>query len=74
MAHFLGKLKGQRKEVTKLGTKYSGVYSVLNGWDFGVRTELYYDEETNSDQFRVFSTGGSNNNIAILVYDSKKEL
>ena len=60
MAHFYGSMQGNRGEATRMGTKDSGFYAHIRGWDVGVRVELYYNEETEKDEIFIYKTGGSN--------------
>jgi hypothetical protein len=60
MARFIGRLKGGRGEVSRLGTPASGIEATVNGWDVGVRVTGGCGESSDSDVFFVYSTGGSN--------------
>lgn len=69
MAHFYGELKGNKGETTRAGTKNSGLSSHIRGWNNGVYTEMY--RENDEDHFKVYKTGGSSNeNNKQLIYDS----
>ena len=62
MSHFYGRLQGQaRNEVTRLGSKSSGISAHLSGWNVGVRIAGYVDETDMEDVFIVSFTKGSNN-------------
>ncbi len=68
MAHFRGTAKGNRTETSRLGYKSSGLITTCNGWNVGVRCEAFFDEETKTDEIRVYRTGGSiNANKEILI-------
>jgi hypothetical protein len=60
MAQFYGTIKGSRGEVSRLGTKNSGLTIRANGWDIGVRVEITH--ENGKDRVQVFRTTGSNEN------------
>lgn len=74
MAHFYGSLKGDRKQITKCGTKYSRIEANIKGWDLGVRSLVEYDISTNSDYVLVYKTKGSNGSSEELIFDSRKDL
>ena len=59
MAQFMGYVKGQRGEATRLGSKNSGLVVRANGWDSGVRVTAFVDSE-GRDVFSIHVTGGSN--------------
>lgn len=58
MAHFIGTLKGSKSEVSRLGTKSSGIEATLNGWDIGVKVKI--EHKNNNDVIYVSKTTGSN--------------
>ena len=58
MAHFFGKLKGSRGEVTRCGTKSSGLKCFVNGWDVGLMAGLRYG--LGGDRAIIIINGGSN--------------
>lgn len=61
MAHFHADIQGQaRIQVTRIGTKASGIRGHIRGWDAGFRVDGYYDPDTGVDVFMVYATGGSN--------------
>lgn len=60
MAHFYAEIQGNRGEVTRCGSKTSGMYGHIRGWDVGVQINIHHDEETDSDIVRVWRTSGSN--------------
>ncbi len=59
MAHFIGRLKGARGAVSRLGHKSTGVTVSAQGWEIGARVEVDYDERTESDGVEVWITRGS---------------
>lgn len=61
MAHFIGKVQGSRGGVHRLGHKTSGINVVANGWNKGIAIYGYYDKDTQTDKFKVYLTGGTNN-------------
>ena len=58
MAQFLASIRGQRGEVTRLGSKVSGVTARINGWNSGVTVRAAHVD--GKDVFHVYRTGGSN--------------
>lgn len=60
MARFHAKIKGNKGSTTRLGSKQSGMYGHLAGWNVGIKIFCFVDEEDN-DIIKVWSTGGSNN-------------
>jgi hypothetical protein len=75
MAHFYGQMQGSRGETTRMGTKNSGLWAHLRGWDVGVEVRLDVDEDGH-DTVTVWETGGSNNSSKVrkLVCVTKREL
>lgn len=59
MAHFRGTLCGNRSEVSRLGSKASGMLSDTNGWTIGAKVHIEYNEETKQDEVTVYITKGS---------------
>lgn len=64
MAHFIGYLQGNRGQASRLGTKASGIYSKVSGWNIGAEIVIDYDENTKKDIVKIYKTGGSNGSIA----------
>ena len=62
MARYLGTIKGQRGEASRLGSPQSGMVAKINGWHHGVRLEVYnlLEKGERRDIFHVVLTGGSN--------------
>jgi hypothetical protein len=58
MAHFYGRIQGNRGKATRCGSKASGFEGFLNGWNEGVL--IVADNENGEDIFNVFVSGGSN--------------
>lgn len=59
MAHFYGDLVGNRGEVTRMGSKASGVRSHVRGWNFGIDAQMDIDEN-GEDRATIYLTSGSN--------------
>lgn len=53
MAHFMGVVKGQSGEASRLGSKKSGLETVCASWQGAVRCYAYHDEKTGEDMVRV---------------------
>ena len=63
MAQYMGILQGQGGEVTRLGSKKSGLRIVANGWDSGVKVNARTETDDNGnliDVFVITATGGTN--------------
>ena len=58
MAQFRATISGGRGEVSRLGSKASGVLTEANGWNSGVKVVGYVDDQGN-DVFDIFATSGS---------------
>lgn len=64
MARFYASIQGSRGQATRMGTKDSGIKGHIRGWDSGVEVSGYYDQVADVDVFKVYVTGGSNDQIA----------
>lgn len=53
MSHFYGKLQGSSGEVTRCGTKSSGVSTVAASYSGCIRTYVYHDEVLGKDCYEV---------------------
>lgn len=76
MSHFYGTMQGSRGEATRAATKTSGLTTKAAGWQGCIRTEIYFDEATGKDHYRVLLTpwqnsGGTSRVIAEGVLDAK---
>ena len=60
MSQFYARIKGNRGKATRQGTKKSGIYAHISGWDIGIEVEGFIDED-GKDRFIIRKTGGSNN-------------
>ena len=60
MAQFRGTIQGNRGEASRLGTKSSGMYAEINGWNKGIRVTASHKD--GKDYFWVQETGRSNRN------------
>ena len=63
MAQFIGIVQGQSQEVTRLGSKASGLRVVANGWNSGVKVNARTEKDDYGnlvDVFVIEATGGSN--------------
>lgn len=59
MARFWGEITGQKRKVSTIGGKDSGLHAIINGWDIGVEVRLVVSE-SGEDEVAVSITGGSN--------------
>lgn len=58
MSQFYASIQGNRGEATRMGTKNSGIYGHIRGWNIGVIINI--DHVDGKDNVRVFKTAGSN--------------
>lgn len=78
MSHFYGTLQGIRGQATRCGGKGSGLTTQAAGWRGAIRTEIWHDEASDRDMYRVWLTpwhysGGKARVIAEGVLDSSQE-
>ena len=57
MAHFYADLQGSRGEVSRTGTKVSGIEGHIRGWTIGAKVVISH--ENGKDVVRIYRTGGS---------------
>ena len=69
MAHFSGKLRGQQKEVSRLGSKKSGLKAALNGWVLGVEIVLNYNESEKRDEAFVYEVINGNKKLVMTLVE-----
>lgn len=53
MAQFIGFVKGQRGEASRLGSKASGLDVIAASYQGCIEVRLWHDEETGKDMFQV---------------------
>lgn len=58
MAHFHGKVQGNRKPVTRCSTKHHGITARANGWHLGGSVIMYHLDGW--DHVKLYVTGGTN--------------
>lgn len=68
MAHFLARIKGNRGDVTRTGSKRSGLSASINGWHLGCDVLIEYDERRKTDVVTVWKTHGSANRGRKKIY------
>lgn len=59
MAQFRATIKGSRGATSRLGGKLNGISARIDGWEYGIAVECYFDEKKAKDVFFVYKTGGS---------------
>ena len=69
MSHFYASIQGNRGEATRCGTK-GGMMGWIRGWHSGVKVWSEYNEDTNTDEFRIYATGGSGDGKLGLVFNT----
>lgn len=63
MSRFYGSMKGGRGQVTRCGTKGSGIQSHVRGWNIGVKITCYANV-SDEDEVAIYLTSGSNDSKA----------
>jgi len=58
MAQYIANIRGQRGEASRLGSKTSGIYAHVRGWNVGARVDISFRD--GKDVVTVWQTGGSN--------------
>lgn len=58
MAQFYGETQGNRSVTSRMGTKNSGLWGHIRGWEVGVRVEMIH--VNGEDRAVVTLTSGSN--------------
>lgn len=58
MAQFIAEIQGNRGMASRLGSKMSGIFGHIRGWNTGIRVDGVFDD--NEDKFYVYATSGSN--------------
>jgi len=71
MSHFYGTVDPQnsRTVATRCGHKGTGLVVTGASWSGAVRTNLYFDEETNTDMVRVSLTKWEGNGVDKVLYN-----
>jgi len=59
MAQFYAEIQGNRGMASRMGTKTSGMWAHIRGWNVGVKVECYHDDN-GKDVIYVSATNGSN--------------
>jgi len=62
MSQFYAEIKSNGGEVTRTGSKASGIQSHTRGWNVGVKVLGYIDDD-GKDVFDVYRTNGSSHGI-----------
>ena len=63
MARFIGTLKGNRGEASRLGSKKSGIKATVNGWHMGAYIVAYVNDD-DKDCMDIYETTGSGGNFS----------
>ena len=63
MAQYIGYLQGNRSQISRLGSKSSGIVAKAQGWKIGAEIIIRHNEKTGKDEVRIIKTGGSNARI-----------
>ena len=59
MSHFYAEIQGNRGLASRQGSKNSGIWGHIRGWNSGIEVRGYVNE-FGQDVFEVYQTGGSN--------------
>lgn len=75
MAHFRAEIEGQRGDASRLGTKSSGMYGHIAGWDIGAKVYLSYNSELKRNEMDITIEDGnsSRNTIESFRYAVTRE-
>ena len=66
MAHFYAEIQGNRGSATRIGTKHSGMWVHIRGWNRGIYVKAWVNEQ-GEDCFSIYTTEGSNNSTNRLL-------
>ena len=69
MSHFYGKLQGGRKEVTRTGSKKSGMTSKVASWDGAIEVRVSYNPKTRKNHFMVWQRTHEGSGISQLMVE-----
>lgn len=74
MSHFYAQMQGARGMASRCGSKGSGHWCHIRGWNGGVEVKAHYREMDGSDLFTVWLTSGSNGGasdqyLGVLIVD-----
>ncbi|MFA5936513.1 MAG: hypothetical protein WC822_01400 [Candidatus Paceibacterota bacterium] len=69
MAQFYARAQGDRGEVTRRGTKTSGMYVSAGSWSGGASIRLYYDAKTDRDMMCISIIPWGGHGTTRLLYD-----
>lgn len=69
MSHFYGEIQGNRGLASRQGTKNSGIWAHIRGWNVGVKINGVHTQKTDiapeNDTFKIDITKGSNNPFSV---------
>ncbi len=68
MAHFLAEIEGSRTPVSRLGTKGSGLRSVVASYAGSCKCYLWYDEKKKCDMLEVMLQPWHGSGCNVLIY------
>lgn len=74
MSRYYAEIKGNRGAATRQGTKRSGVYGNIRGWNIGAAVEVFPDPtDDDLDCVRVHITGGSNQPLGLTLIEIRED-
>ena len=59
MAHYYSRIKGNKGEATRCGTRSSGITARADSWSTGAITTINYNTTINADVVTLYATEGS---------------
>ena len=71
MSNFYAEIKGNRGPTSRGGSKQSGIWGHIRGWNLGIKVYGYVDEN-GKDCFTVYKTGGSKNPSGEIIAEIKE--
>jgi hypothetical protein len=66
MSHYYSRLRGLKGEVTRTGTKTSGMLAEAFGWDVGGRVRMQYNAKLDTDVVSLYVTTGNNSTSKLV--------
>ena len=73
MSHFYAGIEGSRGPATRCGTKGSGHYGHIRGWNIGGIVAMRHDFQTGQDMTKFILTDGSNGDRKNLIFEATEE-
>lgn len=69
MSHFYAKIKGNRGQASRCGSKGSGINAQIGSWSGGVSVSLYWNDEYQKDWAVVSLIQWGGKGVDMLLYE-----